>query len=72
MKDLFLKVRKNLREINFGDSRSTKTAFYAISGGVNLVTLVNYSLQKVQKIHEIQSSEPLNVSKGLILHFKNP
>ena len=38
-----------LREINFGDSRSSKTAIFAILGAPNFVNLVNFSLQKVQK-----------------------
>ena len=43
-----------LREINFGDSRSSKTAIFAILGAPNFVNLVNLSLQKVQKIIEIK------------------
>ena len=37
-----------LREINVGESRSAKIAILAIFGALNLVDLVNYSLQKVQ------------------------
>ena len=54
-----------LREIN---SRSEKTAFFAILGAVNFVHLVIVSL-KVQKFTKIQLQEPLNVSKWLILYF---
>ena len=37
-----------LREINFGESRRSKTAFWAILGALNFVDLVNLSLQKVK------------------------
>ena len=40
-----------LREINFGDSRSSKTDIFAIKGAL---TLVNFSLQKVQKFIELK------------------
>ena len=43
-----------LREINFVDSRSAKTAGFAISGAVNFVHLVSFSLQKVQKFIKIK------------------
>ena len=42
-----------LREINFVDSRGAKSAIFAILGAVNFVHLVNFSLQKVQKIIKI-------------------
>ena len=38
-----------LREINFGGSRNAKDVVFAILGAVNIVHLVNISLQKVQK-----------------------
>ena len=65
-------VTQILREINFGDSRSAKCAISTHSEGLNFVNLVDFSLQKVQKFIKNQVSEPLNVSKWLILHFKNP
>jgi len=42
-------ITQILREINFEDSRSAKTAIFAILRAVNFVLLVNISLQKVQK-----------------------
>ena len=42
-------VTQILREVNFGESRSCKTAIFAISGALNFDDLVNFSLQKVQK-----------------------
>ena len=61
-------ITQILREINFVDSRSAKTAIFAILESVNLVNLVNFSLQKVQKfIKKNQNSEPLNVLQGQIL-----
>ena len=38
-----------LREINFGESRSSKIAFFAILVTLDFVDMVNFSLQKVQK-----------------------
>ena len=58
-----------LREINFGESRSSKNALFAILGALYLVNQVNFSLQKVQNIHEIQHPEPPNVLKWQILSF---
>ena len=43
-----------LREINFEDSRRAKSAVFAIFGAVNFVQLVNFSLQKVQKVVKIK------------------
>ena len=42
-----------LREINFGESRSSKTAVFAIFGAVHFVDLVNCSLQNLQKFIKI-------------------
>ena len=42
-----------LREINFGDYESSKTAILVIFGALNFVTLVNVSLQKVQNPYKI-------------------
>ena len=38
-----------LREINFGESTSSKIAVFTIFGAPKLVNLVNFSLQKGQK-----------------------
>ena len=43
-----------LREINFGDSTSSKTALFAILGAQNFVHLVDFSLQKIQKCIKIK------------------
>ena len=42
-------VTQILREINFGKSRSSKTAIFAILRALNFVNLEDSSLQKVQK-----------------------
>ena len=42
-----------LREINFRESRSCKTAFFANLGALNFVNLVNIGIQKVQKYMKI-------------------
>ena len=54
-------ITQILREINFEESRSAKTAIFAILRAVNLVHLVNFSLRKVGKIHKNQNSEPIDV-----------
>ena len=46
--------------------------FFAISGALNFVDLVNLSPEKVQKFIKNQNSEPLNVLKWQILHFLGP
>ena len=43
-----------LGEMNFGESRSSKTANLAIFWDLDFVTLVNISLQKVQKFIKIK------------------
>ena len=44
-----------LRENKFGDSRTSKTAIFSISGALNFTNLVNFSLQRVEKIFEIKT-----------------
>ena len=43
-----------LLEINFWESRSSKTAIFAILGALNFVNLVNFSIQKLQKFIKIR------------------
>jgi len=43
-----------LREINFGECRSSKTAFFAILRALNFVDLVYVSLPKLQKCTKIK------------------
>ena len=45
-------VTQILREINFEESRSYKSAVFAIIEALNFVNLVNYSLQMVQKLQK--------------------
>ena len=47
-------ISQILREINFVDSRSAKTAIIVNLGAVNFVHLVTFSLQKVQKFMKIK------------------
>ena len=51
-------VIQNLREINFGESRSSKTAVFGIFGPLSFVHLV-----KVQEFIQNQNSEPQNMLK---------
>ena len=48
-------ITQILREISFGESKSSKTAVFAILGALNVDNLVNCSLLKVQ------NSDPVNV-----------
>ena len=41
-------ITQILREINLGESGSSKTTIFAIFGALNFVNLVDFSLQKVQ------------------------
>ena len=47
-------VSQILREINFGESRSNKTAVSPILGALKMINLVNFSLQKMQKLIKIK------------------
>ena len=52
----YFSVIQILREINFGGSRSSETAVFAILEAQNSVDLVNFSLQKMQKFSKNQNS----------------
>ena len=58
-----------LREINFGESRSSKIAIFAIFGTAKFVNLINFNLSKSIKNLKNQNSEPLNVLIWQLLHF---
>ena len=62
-------ITQILHEINLWDSRCTKTAYFAILVALNFVTLVNFSLQKIVKIHKNQNPKSLNMLKWQILHL---
>ena len=49
------RITQILREINFVDSRSAKTAVFAILGAANFVHLIDFCLEKLQKIIKIKS-----------------
>ena len=51
----------DLRETNFEEFGSCKTAFFAILGAQNLVDLINFSLHKVQKFIKIKITKFANV-----------
>ena len=42
-------VTQILREINFGESKSSKTAVFVIFWALKMIYLADFSLQKVQK-----------------------
>ena len=50
-----------LRETNFRESKSLKTAVFAIFEALYFGNLGNFSLQKVHKFIKNQNSEPQNV-----------
>ena len=47
-------ITQILHEINFGVSRSSKTAVFAIFGALTFVELVSWSLQNVEKFMKIK------------------
>ena len=47
-------ITQSLHEINCWDTKSAKIDLFAILGAVNLVNLVTFSLQKVQKFIKVQ------------------
>ena len=49
----FLSIRFYVK-LNFGESRNSKPAVFAIFGALNFIDFVNFSLQKVQKYMEIK------------------
>ena len=47
-------VTQILREINYGESRNSKTVIFVISGALNIINLVICRLQKVQKFIKVK------------------
>ena len=47
---IFFPVTQNLREINFGETRRSKTAVFAFFEGLHLVKSVNFRLQKLHNL----------------------
>ena len=60
-KFLDISITQILREINLGEFRSSKSTVFAILRALDFVDLVNFSLQKVERLIEDQNSESLNV-----------
>ena len=58
-----------LREINFWESRTSKTAGFAIFLGSELGEFGNFQPSKSIQIPKNQNSEPLKLQKWQILHF---
>ena len=63
MEILGFSVTQILCEINFGESKSLKSAIFAILRALNYVDMVNFSLQRVQKLTKHQNSEPISMLK---------
>ena len=61
-------ITQILREINFGDSRSAKSAVFVILES-EFSSFGQFKHSKSAKIHKSQNSDPLNVLKWQILHF---
>ena len=62
-------ISQILREINFGDYVSAKTAVFNHFGGCEFCSFGELQPSKSAKIHENQNLEPLNVLKRQFLHF---
>ena len=56
-------VTQILREINFRESRSSKSAFFAILEALIFVDLMNFSLLKVQNVMKNQHSRAFKCVK---------
>ena len=67
-----ISITKILREIDFGDSKSAKTAVFAILGALNFVHLVNISLSKVQKFMKIKIQNLLMCKKADFALLETP
>ena len=63
-------VNQIFREINFGEFRSCKTPIFALLGALNVVNLVNFSLQKVQKFIKIKIGESRVSKSAIFTHFE--
>ena len=64
-----LSVTQILREINFGEYRSSKNAVLAILGALKMIDLVNFSFEKVQKFITIKlrPSENYKIANSALL-----
>ena len=62
-------VRHILHEINFGESRRSKTAVCAVLGALKIIDLVDLYPSEIAKIHKNHNLEPLDMFKWQILHF---
>ena len=62
-------VTQILREINFGEYRSSKNAVLAILGALKMIDLVNFSFEKVQKFITIKlrPSENYKIANSALL-----
>ena len=54
------------------ESKSSKTAVFAIFEAAHIVNLVDFSPKENTNIYQNLISEPLNVLKWQILHLQNP
>jgi len=57
-------VTQILREINFGESKSSKTIIFAIFGALRFVDLVDFSFQKMQKYIKLKIQSSKCVKNG--------
>jgi len=62
-------VSKILREINFGELKSSKTAIFCNFKGSEFSLFGTFHPTKSANIHENQNAEPLSVLKWQIMCF---
>ena len=62
-------VTKILREINFGEFTSSKTAVFGNFSGSDICWFGKFQPSKSAKNHKNQNSQPLNVLELQVLHF---
>ena len=64
-------VTQILREITFGESTTSKTAVFAISGALNFDCWKNLTLENVKSSPKFQNSELLKWSKWQLFRLQN-
>ena len=65
-------INQILREINFGNSRSAKSAVFAIFEALNFVTFGEFQPSKRANFHEIENLQSICVKKGRLCTSRIP
>ena len=65
-------ITQFLREIKFAESKSSKTAVFAILGALNFDNLVNFSFRVMQKFIKIKIQSPKMTKKVVLKLIDSP